>query len=157
MVQELQSDLWKAGASTFEELGFLFVESHLTREQADAPITWRASVQFTGPVVGKLDVGFSSALADELAANMLGAPAPIAGDLTRDALGEIANVVCGNLVPSLGRADDVFHLGPPTVQSVPHPGVEWPGAAVRVTIGAGDGRAELALHLGEDASREPGE
>jgi hypothetical protein len=78
---------------------------------------------------------------------MLGAEPPVAPRLTRDALGEIANVVCGNLVPSLGGPEDVFHLDAPEVGPVTESPVRSNPPAARVVIGAGEGQAKLALHI----------
>lgn len=128
-------------------MGFVFAEPEVTEDQARRVMAWWAAVDFQGPVSGSLEIGFSGSLATELTANMLGAEPPVEVALIGDALGEIANVVCGNLVPSLGRPEDVFHLGAPRVEAAnTRPSASTPPAA-QVAIGAGEGRAEFTLHL----------
>ena len=76
---------------------------------------------------------------------MLGTEGALDESIRADAVGEIANVVCGNVVPALGTLRDVFVLDPPAVVKL------TPGQSV----GAGDsvvlplyfdrGRAEINL------------
>ncbi len=141
------SELRRAGISTFEELGFVFVEDEPREEQAEQPLVWRASVGFRGPRSGTLHVDFSSEIAGELALNMLGAAPPVDVALVRDALGEVANVVCGSLVPVLGGPGDIFQLGPPTVTRLPKGHLLPDPDDIEVSFGAGSGRTELLLRM----------
>jgi len=63
----------------------------------------------------------------------------------RDALGEVANVVCGNLLPEIAGRDAVFRLDAPRAFDGAGCGHGTPAAAL--SLGVDGGRAELALHL----------
>ena len=98
-----------------------------------------AWVDVTGPWTGRASLETSSAAASELARSLLRIPrtAPVAQDDVVDALGEIANIVGGNvkaLLPehgTLGLADVGGSLpdgGPPTaLQRVP---LRWRGRSL---------------------------
>lgn len=105
--------LQQATASTFEELAFLFLETECTEEQHEAPLDAVVTVNFHGPVHGRLTVRATSALLPVIAANMLGEEQAQFVPLQRDALGEVANVVCGNLLPLVAGAAAVFRLDAP--------------------------------------------
>jgi len=109
------TDHWlqQATASTFEELAFLFLEPECTEEQADVPLDAVVAVNFHGPVRGRLTLRASSVLLPAIAANMLGEEQAKFVPLQRDALGEMANVVCGNLLPRVAGAEAVFRLDAP--------------------------------------------
>lgn len=154
MTSQLQSELLKATSSTFERLGFVFPELEIQEWQAEAPLAFTARVSFNGPVRGALEVRVSDDVACELTANMLGSFDEASQDVKRDALGEIANVICGNLVPALGRPEDVFDLGAPVLSVATDPAPEAVEAAsARIEVGIEEGRAELSLFL-EDGADE---
>ena len=140
----MQSPLATAAISTFEALGFLVPDERPSAEQLAAPLARGARVTFAGPFAGALAVRVSDDVATALAANMLGVDAVHGGDrLVQDALGEVANVICGNLLPEIAGRAAVFHLGAP--EAIP---VDAPAApALAVTLGVEGGRAEVALHV----------
>ncbi len=140
--------LSRATTATFEELALLFPEHTLSREQAAAPLDVSVSVEFRGPLHGRLVLRASSNILSSIAANMLGADASRERPLQRDALGEIANVICGNVLPAIAGAEAVFHLSAPRLH-------EGDGGAARdtdspaatVMFGVEDGRAESSLYF----------
>ncbi len=132
--------LRRATASTFEDLAFLFPDDELSEAQANAPLDIAVRVEFHGPVRGRLVLRVSSTLMPAIAANMLGEEQAQYTPLQRDALGEVANVICGNLLPLIAGADAVFRLDAPS----------WPadrGSA------RGDDRPLASLVLGVDDAR----
>jgi CheY-specific phosphatase CheX len=142
--------LQQATASTFEELAFLFLETECTDEQAEVPLDAVVAVNFHGPVRGRLMLRASSVLLPAIAANMLGEEQAKFVPLQRDALGEMANVVCGNLLPMVAGAEAVFRLDAP----------QWLGEADAVTrdgdspvssatFGAEEGRVSVQLFVFE--------
>lgn len=140
--------LSRATTATFEELALLFPETELSPDQAAAPLEIAVSVEFRGPVTGRLVVRTSTNILPAIAANMLGAEASTQQPLQRDALGEIGNVICGHVLPLIAGADKIFHLAAPIV----HEGGELPQRdqdepSARVQIGVEDGRAEVLLYL----------
>ena len=145
MSTQLLLQLQRATVSTFEDLGFLLPSPGVDDEQAEAQLAWRARVAFKGPVDGWLEVGVSDEIASQLASNMLGTHLNVDAAMKRDALGEMANVICGNLVPELGGPVDIFDLGAPELSSVDtQDAVRHPGAVI-LEMGVDRGRAELAL------------
>lgn len=149
-VQSLQ----RATTATFEELALLFPEADLSAEQAAAPLDVAVSVEFRGPLTGRLVVRASQNILPAIAANMLGAEQSRHLPLQRDALGEIGNVICGNVLPLIAGSDVVFNLSAPQVHDGGHlPQRDDDAPAARVQIGLEDGRAEAVLYLfsGTDA------
>jgi hypothetical protein len=76
---------------------------------------------------------------------MLGLVPPLARTIQVDALGEVTNVICGNVLPALAGRDAVFDLGAPR----PLDAHAAPGSAAEaeVLLGLGAGRALVSLHL----------
>lgn len=140
--------LSQATTATFEELALLFPETELSAEQAAAPLDVAVSVEFRGPLTGRLVVRASQSILPAIAANMLGAEESRQAPLQRDALGEIGNVICGHVLPLIAGADKIFNLSAPLVvdgSALPQRDADEPAA--RVQIGVEDGRAEAILYL----------
>lgn len=116
----LNQALFDTAANVFESLAMMFL---VTDEEAvscvDEPV--RVAVRFAQmdacdlPLCGTLRAEVCPKLLDALAANMLGLPS--AGEIPatqkEDALKELANVVCGNLLPAIAGRQAVFHIEAP--------------------------------------------
>ncbi|MDF1504325.1 chemotaxis protein CheX [Roseisolibacter sp. H3M3-2] len=153
----MPSPLLTAATSTFESLALLFAEAPPTAAQAEAPLTHAARVAFTGPRAGTLHVAVSDDVAVALAANMLGLdPDAVRGDeaLRRDAVGELANVVCGNVLPLVAGREAVFHLAAPAACD-PSDAAAPPAGALVEVLGVDDGRAAVTLSLDAPAAPRP--
>lgn len=140
--------LSRATTATFEELALLFPETELNETQAAAPLDVAVSVEFRGPLNGRLVLRASSVILPDVANNMLGADDQRPAALQRDALGELANVICGHVLPMIGGADAVFHLAAPqhhTAEWQPSRDQDRPNA--QVAVGVDIGRAESSLFL----------
>lgn len=147
--------LLRATTATFEELALLFPETELSPDQATAPLDVAVSVDFRGPLTGRLVVRASQNIMPAIAANMLGAEESKQLPLQRDALGEIGNVICGHVLPLIAGADKIFNLAAPVVHDtgvLPHRDQDNPSATVQV--GVEDGRAEALLYLFTTAGAE---
>ena len=154
----MPSQLLTAATSTFESLALLFADVPASDAQRAAPLTHAVRVRFTGPFGGALDVAVSDDVAVALAANMLGHPPDaVAADarLRQDALGEVGNVVCGNVLPLVGGREAVFHLAAPA--PLPPDALAGVLAAARdtATLGLEGGRAVLAFHVDPVAPATP--
>ena len=151
----MPSPLLTAATSTFESLALLFAESPPSGAQADAPLTHAVRVTFAGPCAGVLDVAVSDDVAVALAANMLGLdPEAVRADagVRHDAVGELANVVCGNVLPLVAGREAVFHLAAPAVRALSDATTARAGAiALTETLGVDGGRAVLTLVLDDPA------
>jgi CheY-specific phosphatase CheX len=142
---QLQATLASATASIFEELALLCADPSADRERAAEPLVGGVRVDFTGPVRGTLVLQVTAGALDAAAANMLALDAPPAEALRRDALGELANVVCGTLLPALVGRRAVFTLDAPRWLDGAAASDGAPVAATSVTLD--EGRVDVALHL----------
>ena len=110
----LNEPLRQVAEETFESLAFMFAMPGDDEfgPDPDAPLAV-ARVSFHGPFAGELHLGVSRDMLPDLAANMLGmdeqatAPTP---EQQADALRELLNVVCGNLLPAIAGAEAVFNV-----------------------------------------------
>jgi CheY-specific phosphatase CheX len=80
----------------------------------------RGGIEFTGPVQGSLNIECSEVFSQKLAANLLGTEQENMETQASswDALAELLNVVCGNLVTSLYDSDRPFNLSSPQINVI---------------------------------------
>jgi len=125
----------------------LFPSEELTEAQAELPFMAGVSVRFYGPKSGRLEVRTSADVVPALTANMLGAEGAVDPQMQKDALGELGNVLCGNVVSSMTNGIGVFHLHPPRhmdpaqFTELLEPNEEC------VNVGFDEGRAQVRLFL----------
>jgi chemotaxis protein CheY-P-specific phosphatase CheC len=102
MKQRIEDVLWEASVKTFEDACFMYLMPELKDAQKKLPLEAAAEVKFKGDASGKLIVAATSDLFAAIAKNMLSSesPSPVQ---KKDALGEVANIICGNVIPSLDR------------------------------------------------------
>jgi CheY-specific phosphatase CheX len=113
MTAQLSQELYRAAARTFEDLAFLLPMPG-DPSSAEGEQAW-ASVAFSGPFSGRVAVGCPTQMLVPLAANMLGdGDIPPLGQQL-DALSEVANVVCGNLLPAIAGTQAIFRMEAPHV------------------------------------------
>lgn len=132
-------------AQTLETLCFFYPDAQISDVQESAPLDGAMSVRFEGPFNGRVVVRLSGGLLPLLASNMLG---DVDGDLhmQRDALAEVANVICGNLMPLIGGSERAFVLRAPIpVVDLPHV-LPHPAATVRFGL-EHVGRVDVMLYL----------
>lgn len=148
---QLHTALTQATTSTFEELALLLAVPPDAPASADGGAEPRppcgVRVDFAGPWGGSVVVRVAESVLDAAAANMLGIAAAPDAPARRDALGELANVICGNVLPGIAGRTAVFALQAP----------RWLGAAdaacapadlrVATTLAVDDGRIVVELHV----------
>lgn len=138
--------LLQAAVLTFEELCFLFPDTELTAEQQQAPVDATVWVHFRGPFAGTLQVTLCGQMLPTVAANMLGEDNPPVVAQQYDALGEIANVICGNWLPSITAPQAVFQLDTPQLRDPTATTRTQPEErVVDVQLGLDQGRVDLCL------------
>src|SRR5262245_19442049 len=115
MPETLDQPLYAAAAAAFKAFAFIYAEPTEPHLGVDSREDASAAVDFEGPLSGRLVLRVSGGVLPTLAATMLGQDEPPAAALQRDALGEVANVICGALLPTLGGPSAVFALARPTV------------------------------------------
>src|SRR5512136_311977 len=78
-----------------------------------------ATVRFRGPINGGLTVLLCGQLLSAIAANMLGEESSPSVEQQHDALREVANVICGNMLPLIAGTKPVFNVDLPQVIADP--------------------------------------
>jgi hypothetical protein len=142
----LNDTLRIAAVNTFEQLVFLLPDTPPDEEQCSRKVAAIASIIFTGPASGILQVRACEGLLPRLTSNMLGDDAADSA-LQLDALGEIANVICGQIFPSIDPVA-AFEQLPPTVRLLPDALDKSQAApAAAVQIGLESSRADVLLYL----------
>jgi hypothetical protein len=154
--------LGRVATRVFETMTFTSVISVDDLEPGPEP-RLASGVSFEGPCAGRVVLEVPRHIVPELAGNMLGEDqSEVSDQQQRDALGELANIICGNLVQELGGPDPVFRLGSPVTSAAPDPGAtppetpsetpsddgaQPPRARARLTLE--NGWAVLSLHGAE--------
>jgi CheY-specific phosphatase CheX len=152
-MNHLQTSLLKVGLSIFEDLGFMLPTADLNSEQANAAFQAGVSIDFFGPIHGALVLQLNGEILPDLAANMLGEDEPPPLIHQHDALKELANVICGNLMPLISGSEAEFDLGAPQIRDAQfETDPKHHTAAAQQTIGLENGNAMLWLFISE-ASR----
>ena len=148
MTMDLNAELYRTAASTFEEVGFIFLLPEMNDEQREAGLEAAVSVEFDGPSRGRLVLAAHGGLMPALAANMLGEDEPPSVSHQHDALGEIANVICGNLLPRIAGTKSVFRIAAPKAMDTEELAscAREPNAA-EVQLPLEDGRADVTLFM----------
>jgi hypothetical protein len=145
----LDSSLRAAAIATFEQVVFLLPDTPPDDQQRAREVAAIASIAFSGPAVGVLQVRACEGLLPRLTAHMLGEESDDEG-LQLDALGELANIICGQLFPQIAP-DSAFSQDPPDVVSCPEarlPLLRLPAA--QVELGLENSRADVLLYLFAD-------
>ena len=137
--QDLETCIREAIVQTLEELGFLFaMEAEAGEETGTDGIA--VEVGFHGPLAGAVRLEMSAAVLPVLAANMLAMDGEPGRVLQMDALGELANIVCGNVLPALAGPRAVFNLDQPRVVTGPLQGEPVAGSLVMLDRGWAEAR-----------------
>ena len=155
MSNSLEKQLFQATALTFEGLGFLMVAPDLEEQQKAG--SWEAAVEvgFRGPFSGKVVLAVSDGVLSNVMSNMLGDEAAASGSTRQDLLGELANVICGNVLGQVSPGRRSFDLSAPR----PLPLAELKGwneaPAGEIHVGLDDGRADVYLFVRSAGQKGP--
>lgn len=136
--------LYQAAIATFEEISYLFPEERDVEISFKPEDSLGIAVNFSGPFNGKIVLRVEHRLLPAIASNMLGEDAPFAEETLLDVAGEIANVICGNALPSIGGKDAVFDLTAPQLSALMEIPAK-PTAATHLTMD--EGHADVLLYL----------
>ena len=141
--QDLETCIREAIVHTLEEMGFLFAMEAEPGEEKGADGV-AVEVGFRGPYTGAVRLEMSAAVLPLLAANMLAMDGEPGRILQMDALGELANIVCGNVLPALAGPRAVFDLDRPSAVTGPLRGDPW--ASCLVMMDGGWAEARLVVY-----------
>ena len=150
MLSTMERCLSRALTATFEELALICPDTKLSDVQSAAVLDVAVAVSFNGPLSGRLVLRASSRILPGIAKNMLGTDGECLFAVQRDALGELANVICGNALPMIGGVEAVFVLSAPyeyVTSAEPHRCTP----VSRACIGIDDGRVVAQLLLSDDS------
>ena len=116
MSESLELAISGATQSALEMTAFFFADPGAPDDSAGEarPEPFTATVTFDGAHRGALSIEFPARLLPALAANVLGEEEVTDEATQRDALGELANIVCGNVLPAID-VHGKYSLGSPAV------------------------------------------
>lgn len=109
--------IYRVTAETMESLALMFLVPEEDAIVFGVVPDRMARVDFAGPFDGSLTITFSDELMTELAGNMLGTTdvSRISVEQQDDALKELLNVICGNLLPLVAGNEAVFKVCSPRI------------------------------------------
>jgi chemotaxis protein CheY-P-specific phosphatase CheC len=110
MQSRLTAELSDAASAAFEQVAFM-VPTPAGRVAEPGGLDGVA-VDFKGPLCGRMVLAVSHHLLPALAANMMGEE-QVAAERHGDALGEMANIICGAFLPAVGGTNGVYAITPP--------------------------------------------
>jgi CheY-specific phosphatase CheX len=136
---------------TLEKLAFMFASPLEAPPEVAEPDLVTVRVEFGGEFAGGMEVSLSGPVLAELAANMLGEMdgEPLAPDAQLDALKELANVVCGNMLPALGGDAAEFNIQAPC--AVPADRPAWHDCAAQCCLALDNGLCRVRMRVEADA------
>ena len=119
MEPQLKPILTAIAGDTLEKLAFLFTFGDDERDHDGPDPVMTGRVDFNGHFDGTLGMRISASVIPELAGNMLGADddAEIPQAEQQDAVKEILNVICGNLLPAIAGDQVEFNIEAPQILS----------------------------------------
>lgn len=148
MQNKQEAELYKAAVLTFEDLCLTLPTEQLNDHQRKAVPVAGVSLDFKGSSSGRLIVLVSDDLLALLPSNMLADDGPLESTHQFDALREVANVICGNMLPGVTGSDEAFRITPPelvNLQEMSNISALKPMAEVHIGIDLG--RADIYLFM----------
>lgn len=155
MQDDYTEELARVFNEVLEQLAFMFVDDP-DGDGPDEPLPLAvATMQFNGPRSGTLSLAVPRDMAPALAANVLGLDLEdgLIAQAPYDALKELLNVTCGNLLTTIAGDEPVFDLTVPEIEELPADA--WDELHARpntVYCVVEDFHVLLHLAMGDDAS-----
>ncbi|GAA5522477.1 chemotaxis protein CheX [Aliifodinibius salicampi] len=149
MSTRLKDKIYDIAVNAFEVTCFMF---SLEEQEIDEPPKIsenikRAAVDFNGAAEGRMVIHPSEELLTAVAANMLGVENPNEEEKS-GALCEIANIICGNIVPLFADDDAICYVEPPIIIEENTAGLKDKGdkETERVQIYLDEGTVEISVY-----------
>ncbi len=140
----MEQALYQAAVLTFEELAFTFPIEGGELQDIDMADSQKAVVGFNGTFSGEMLLRIENNALAAMAMNILGDDEPLTEEMIRDVLGELANVICGNALPSIAGRRKIFRLSAPDFNRDVNPATN-PAAVARMALE--EGRADVSIYL----------
>ena len=147
MKTRVEKALKAVAHKTFEENCFMYPVPELKDIQEKLPLEATVEVKYRGDFTGRLVIETRGGLYRSIAVNMLSNEDPT-GEQKMDALGEIANIICGNVIPALGGSSHRYKIEAP--RSIPLTEVQsnlLGEPLVWVVFNLNQGRADLKFYV----------
>jgi CheY-specific phosphatase CheX len=113
--KKIEEMLTTAIFEVFEKMFFVFTEP---LRSDGGTYHMKASITFSGPANGELQILFSKGIAETMVENMLNLERDeITSQITADCMKESINIICGNFVRKL-NPEKGFHLSIPTFEMI---------------------------------------
>lgn len=142
--------MYSTAAETFEMMCYMFpleefeVDDTEDMKESDSVVS---VVTFDGASRGGMILRASRDLVDAIADNMLGSD-----DATEEqkhgALCEIANIICGNVVPAFSDGEEISYIRPPRIAAndeKPHEAFAFMNHSETVRVYLDEGSAEITV------------
>jgi hypothetical protein len=117
MSTELGDQLYQTASEAFERLATMTPLPLEEAVNANGAFWKAARVDFKGPLVGTFRMRFYGGLSHAVAQALLEEPPSVQQE--EDALKEMANVICGNLLPYIAGPKPLFKMNPPQIEQTP--------------------------------------
>ncbi len=156
MTDQAKETIYRVAEDVLEKLAFLFSFREEEREAMDYGAAVVVGVSFTGQFEGRLLMAVSGDVLPELAANMLGIEEETGPEEQQDALKELINVICGNLLPELAGRKQLFNVNAPGIlgaEEISAIASSPPTAAAKLALE--EGQCDLMLYLDDGVSLDP--
>ena len=157
MKKQIEKILIESTVRTLEDLCFIYQEPELKDAQENLPLEAAAEVKYrSNDFTGKLLIETRGGLFSAIATNILSIDDPSTKQ-KKDALGEIANIICGNVVPSLAGGGREYKIESPRPLSKDDLLKEEKQGKplVEITFNFNQGRADIKLFVdGYSATKE---
>jgi CheY-specific phosphatase CheX len=157
MTSSLNRELYKATALTFDSLAFAIVSSELPPPDLTTAFDGAVRVGFHGCFDGHLVLGISGGILTGLTMSMLGEETSLAPQAQWDALGELANVICGRVLSDIAGNEKSFLVDAPCRVSETELIAPPDARAARIELGVEGGRADVLLVLDQASVAVTGE
>jgi CheY-specific phosphatase CheX len=143
----LSRKLVEVTADTLEKLAFIFTFPAEDVAAMEGQTLEVVRVDFSGPFGGGMELSLPSSALAELAVNMLGTEDgdELSAEQQRDALKELINVVCGNVLPVVAGHVAEFNLRPPYMVSGESPIWDDPAAVGYLVLESGACRVRMRI------------
>lgn len=155
MNEQIKDIIYRVTEEVLEKLAFIFSSPEEDRENISDDASVAACVSFTGPFTGSVVMTITSDTLPELAENMLGFDTEeTTVDQQHDALKELINVICGNLLPAIAGKQVVFNVDPPEIlsDSVVRSDGQKPVSVAKLALE--DGQCDIILFVENKVSPE---
>lgn len=119
MIQAINDILYRIAEEVLEKIAFIFSFPESGRDPIAFEDAVVASVSFSGVFDGSLLMAVSHQVLPELTGNMLGIDMDEQTSIEEqhDALKELINVICGNLLPAIAGKQIIFNVETPRIIS----------------------------------------